>query len=109
MAGVPIAEHSRYTWRPSTTLSSYLPPDFCIQLDCLTEQGGYRRFMPTESTNAFLLKASLGGLAILIEKKDLDPEIRFTYDVMRLVFQHSARLREHFGRKRPVNHVFSGF
>jgi hypothetical protein len=56
------------------------------------------RFGPAPSLQTFLLQASLGGLAVLATTKELGPEVRSTYDTMRLVFQQAPLLREHLAR-----------
>jgi hypothetical protein len=67
-------------------------------MDCLTGRDGLRRFAPAGRLEPFLLRASLGGLAVLAKTRGLDAEGRFGYDAMRLIFQHAPLLREHLGR-----------
>jgi hypothetical protein len=88
----------RYTWRPSTAIAAYLPTGFQIEMDAVTGGDGSRRFAPADGLKSFLLNASLGGLAMMTISRNLTREQRFSYDVMRLIFQHAPRLREHFGR-----------
>ena len=108
--GALIAEMSRYTWRPRAVLRSELPHGFRIEMDCMTARDGSRRFTPAGGVEAFLIKASLGGLALLSEDKGLDAEWRSSYHAMRLIFQRAPLLREHLARsfKRESDLVVAG-
>jgi hypothetical protein len=87
-----------YTWRPGPEVEANLPPGFHLELIALSGPGAMRRFVPAQGLESFLLKASLGGLALLGQLRALDPGERFSYDAMRLVFQQAPRLREHLAR-----------
>jgi hypothetical protein len=85
-------------WRPSTDIEASLPPGFRLEMIGLVGPGGTRRFVPAKGVEAFLLEASLGGLAVLGRLRDLEPQERFSYNAMRLIFQQAPRLREHLSR-----------
>jgi hypothetical protein len=94
----PVASEYRYTWWPAAVLAPNLPSGFSLALKCLTARDGTRRFAPADGVEDFLFRASLGGLAILTQVRSVDAETRFSYDAMRLIFQHAPRLREHLSR-----------
>lgn len=92
----------RHVWTPGSWAGATLPPDFRLEMVELVEPVGPRRFAPATGTESFVLTASLGGLAVLGRLRDLSPEQRFTYDAMRLVYQHTPKLREHLARSFRV-------
>ena len=65
---------------------------------------------PLRPLHKITLETALGGLAILIQVPSVDAETRFSYDAMRLIFQHAPRLREYLTRSfaREVDLVIPG-
>lgn len=86
------------SWRPCTELAKELPQGFELSFRCLTAPDGSRRLLPASCREQFILEASLAGFAILARIRGLSAEQRSSYNVMRLVFQHAPRLREHLER-----------
>ena len=98
-AGIsPVVDRSLYVWEPDDDVAADLPTGFRLTLECVATRDGTRRFAPAGGVAAFLLEASLGGLAILNRVRGMSAEARFSYHAMRLIFQHAPRLREHLGR-----------
>jgi hypothetical protein len=95
-AAQAVLSESRYTWRPLPALG--LPPEFQLELCCIADRQGVRRYVPQHGARAFVLQASLAGQAILAAGGQLNREQRQSYRVMQLFFQQADRLREHFGR-----------
>ena len=89
---------TRYAWRPGQELGARLPRGFRLEIDGLTGPDGTRRFRPAQAFGTFVVKASLGGLAVLARQYGLDAEGMSSYDTMRLIFQQAPRLREHLAR-----------
>src|SRR5262245_51003031 len=89
---------SRYTWQPPPEIEDQLPQGFCLSLDCLAGSDCVRRFVPGSGAAAFILQASLGGSALLARRAVLGGLQRFSYHVMRLLYQQAPGLREHLGR-----------
>ncbi|MDB5308563.1 MAG: hypothetical protein JWO38_2765 [Gemmataceae bacterium] len=75
-----------------------LPTAFALGFDCLIGPGGTRRFIPADLTPTFVLRAALGGAALLTRRHDLTPEHRFSYRATHLLYQLGPGLREHLGR-----------
>jgi hypothetical protein len=92
------ADRHRYTWRPGPALAAGLPIGFELPMEGLSLGGCHRRFRPVESTEQFVLAASVGGLAILDHLRNLDAEQTFAYHAARLIFQQAGKTRERFGR-----------
>ena len=89
---------ARYTWHPPPGAAAELPPDFALSFDCLAGPDGVRQFAPGGPVPAFVLRAALGGYALLAARHGLTPEQRFGYHATRLVYQKAAGLREHLDR-----------
>ena len=89
---------SRCTWRPPPDLASELPPGFLLEFDSFAARDGVRRFVPVKPTEAFILEAATGGITLLAREHQLTAEHRFGYRFHLLLFQKSARLREHLAR-----------
>lgn len=87
-----------YTWRPTTGQTEGFPESFQLQMEVLTDAAGERSFVPVEPLPSFLLKASVGGLALLTKRYQLGKEMRFSYHVMRLLFQWSTLFRSYLSR-----------
>jgi len=97
-----VVDRSLYTWEPDHELAADLPSGFRMAMECLTTSDGTRRFVPAAEAKAFLLEASVGGLAILNRTRCLSDQQRFSYHAMRLIFQHAPRLREHLSRSFSI-------
>ena len=95
--GTPLT-CQRYVWRPSRELAADLPADYRLELVALRGTDGTRRFAPDGPIQAFVVTASLGGLAILDRIRELTPEERSTYQLMRLIFQTGPSFREFLHR-----------
>jgi hypothetical protein len=93
-----IAEDGRHTWRPTDEIANDVYTEFEIAMDCVTGRDGSRRFTPSADLGAFVLTASLGGLAILAKSKELGPDEQKSYHFMRLIFQRAPCMREHLNR-----------
>lgn len=99
----PTIEHSV---RVSTSEVTYaLPHDFdgaselALKLLCHTAADGVRRFTPMHGSRGLILTASAIGHLLLAKVRDFNGDTNYSYHSMRLLYQHSWRIRERFGRR----------
>ncbi|MDB5349339.1 MAG: hypothetical protein JWN86_586 [Planctomycetota bacterium] len=64
----PNCKLALYSWRPKKPVAADLPAGFTLAMRCLMPDRGSRRFVPDIPVEDFLLRASLGGHAILRAK-----------------------------------------
>ncbi|MFL6545281.1 MAG: hypothetical protein ACJ8LM_08905 [Candidatus Udaeobacter sp.] len=111
-----IQKRSLYTWYAPARLTSKLPNDHCLELECSTFKDGIRRFSPLSSTDAvepsgafrtdtfgFALKASVGGRALMWMRHDSNPFPLLTFEAGRLFLQYAQHLRESLGPARDLS------